>query len=176
MYCGDDMKDVIIRQAKPQDAEGIIAHGIEIAREPDIYMPYTPKEADVPVEEEKGKIINHLEVGNLFLVAEAEEKIIGVFTCVVDHSLAITRHTAVLGMSVDRNYRNRGIGTEMMERAIRWAQERSIVRLELEVYAENVAAIRLYKKYGFEVEGRKRMYAYQRGRYYDSLIMSRLFI
>lgn len=170
------MKDVIIRQAKPQDAEGIIAHAIEIAREPDIYMSYTPKEADVPVEEEREKIINHLEVGNLFLVAEAEGKIIAIFTCVVDHSLVITRHTAVLGMSVDRNYRNRGIGAEMMERAIRWAQERGIVRLELEVYAENATAIRLYEKYGFEVEGRKRMYAYQRGRYYDSLIMSRLFI
>jgi ribosomal protein S18 acetylase RimI-like enzyme len=170
------MNDVIIRQARPEDAAAIIAHGIDIAGEPDIYMSYTPEEANVPADKESEKIIKHLEVGNLYLVAESEGKIIAVFVCIADHSFSITRHTAVLGMSVDRNYRNQGIGTRMMGEAIRWAQEKGIVRLELEVYAENAPAIHLYEKYGFEVEGRKRMYARQRGRYYDSLIMSRLFI
>ncbi len=148
----------------------------EIAAEPDIYVSYTPAEASVPVEKQAETIRKHLEVGNLFLVAEVEGKVIAQLGCVVDYSWAITQHTAVLGMSVDRSYRNRGVGAELMGRAIRWAQEKGIARLELEVYAENVAAIHLYEKFGFEVEGRKRMYAYQRGRYYDSYVMSRLFI
>lgn len=79
-------------------------------------------------------------------------------------------------MSVDRSYRNQGVGMALMERAITWAKEKPIVRLELEVYADNVVAIHLYEKFGFVMEGRKRMYAYQRARYYDSYLMARLFI
>jgi putative acetyltransferase len=128
------------------------------------------------LEPKRDRIRQHLEMGNLYLVAEADGKIIAEFTCLVDHSYEITRHTAVLGMSVDRDYRNQGIGTRLMKAAIDWARHKRIVRLELEVYAENLAAIHLYEKFGFEVEGRKRKYAYQRDKYYDSLIMSRLFV
>jgi len=170
------MKEIVIRAATREDAEGIITHIIDISSEPDIYVSYTPEEANIPVEPKSDRIKQHLEMGNLYLVAEAEGKIIAEFTCLVDHSYAITRHTAVLGMSVDREYRNQGIGSRLMKAAIDWARDKRIGRLELEVYAENVAAIHLYEKFGFEVEGRKRNYAYQRDRYYDSLIMSRLFI
>ena len=149
---------------------------MDIAGERDIYVSYTPDEANVPLEKEAERIKRHLETGNLCLVGQSEERIVAQLRCVVDHSFAITRHTSVLGMSVDRNYRNQGIGTELMERAINWAKEKRIVRLELEVYTENIAAIRLYEKFGFGIEGRKRMYAYQRGRYYDSYLMARLFI
>jgi RimJ/RimL family protein N-acetyltransferase len=169
------MNDVIIRSAKPEDAAAIISHMIGIASEPEIYVSYTPEEANISVESKRNQIIKQLEIGNLYLVAEAEGEIVADFTCIVDRSYAITRHTAVLGMSVDRNYRNRGIGTRLMNQAIKWAQTNAIVRLELEVYVDNGPAIHLYRKFGFEAEGRKRMYANQRGRYYDSLLMSRLF-
>lgn len=169
------MTEIIIRFATPEDAEGIIAHMISIATEPDIYVSYTSDEATVPIEKERARIKKHLESGDLSLVAEAESKIIAHITCIVDRLYAITRHTGVLGMSVDRNYRNRSVGTRLMGRAVEWAQEHGIVRLELEVYTDNGIAIHLYEKFGFEVEGRKRLYAYQRGRYYDSYIMSRLF-
>jgi RimJ/RimL family protein N-acetyltransferase len=166
---------VAVRIAKPEDAQGFIDHWIEIACEPDIYVSYTPEEANVSLEKERETIRKQIEAGNLYLVAEAKDKIIAHLICTVDHSYAITRHIAVLGMSVSREYRNQGIGTEMMKEAIKWARGNGIVRLELEVYADNAPAVHLYKKFGFEVEGRKRKYAYQRGKYYDSLIMSRLF-
>jgi RimJ/RimL family protein N-acetyltransferase len=168
--------DITIRDAIPGDAEGCIAHMMDIASETDTYVSYTPDEANVPVDKETERIKRDLAIGNLCLVGQAEGRIIAQLGCMVDRSFAITRHTAALGMSVDRNYRNQGIGTELMERAINWAKEKGIVRLELEVYAENVAAIHLYEKFGFGIEGRKRMYAYQRGRYYDSYLMARLFI
>ena len=169
------MKEITIRQAMPEDAEGYLTHMKAIASEPDIYVSYTPDEANIDVEKEAERIRKHLEVGNLYLVAESEGRIIAQLACVVDLNYAITRHTAVLGMSVDRSYRNQGIAVRLMQKAIEWSQAKGLVRLELEVYAENKIAIHLYKKFGFEEEGRKRKYAYQRGRYYDSLIMSRLF-
>jgi putative acetyltransferase len=47
-------------------------------------------------------------------------------------------------------------------------------RLELEVYTDNEAAIRLYERFGFEREGTLRQYAYRNGRYVDSYLMARL--
>ena len=170
------LKGIAIRQAIPADAEGYVAHMMGIASERDTYVSYTPDEANLPIDREAERIKRDLEIGNLCMVGQAEGRIIAQLGCVADHSFQITRHTAVLGMSVDRDCRNQGIGTELMERAINWAKEKGIVRLELEVYTENVAAIRLYEKFGFSIEGRKRMYAYQRGRYYDCYLMARLFI
>jgi L-phenylalanine/L-methionine N-acetyltransferase len=169
------LKDITIRHAIPGDAEGCIAHMMNIASELDTYVSYTPDEANVPLDKETERIRRDLEIGNLCVLGQAEGRIIAQLGCVVDRSFAITRHTAVLGMSVDRNYRNQGIGSALLERAINWAKEQGIVRLELEVYAENLAAIHLYEKFGFGIEGRKQMYAYQRGRYYDSYLMARLF-
>ena len=47
-------------------------------------------------------------------------------------------------------------------------------RLELTVYVDNEPAIRLYRKFGFEVEGTRRADTFRDGTYVDSLFMARL--
>jgi len=46
-------------------------------------------------------------------------------------------------------------------------------RVELTVYADNEAAHNLYRKFGFEVEGRLRDYALRDGVFVDTLSMAR---
>jgi putative acetyltransferase len=170
------MEEILIRPTRPEDAEALIAHTVAIASEPGIFVSFTPEEADLSLERQIDAINKDFALGNLWLVAEHAGRIVADFGCRIEHAFTITRHTAELGMSVDRCYRNRGIGARLMERGVDWALKNGIVRLELEVYSENAPAIHLYTKFGFEVEGRKRMYAFQRGRYFDALVMSRLFI
>ena len=55
--------------------------------------------------------------------------------------------------------------------ADRWM---GVLRIELTVYVDNAAAIALYRKFGFETEGRHRGYALRDGRYVDALAMARL--
>ena len=47
-------------------------------------------------------------------------------------------------------------------------------RLELTVYADNIAAVALYRKFGFVIEGTLVAYAYRDGRYVDAYTMARL--
>jgi putative acetyltransferase len=47
-------------------------------------------------------------------------------------------------------------------------------RVELTVFADNEAAQNLYRKFGFEVEGRLRDYAVRDGKYVDTVSMARL--
>ena len=50
----------------------------------------------------------------------------------------------------------------------------NLKRLELGVWTDNVPAIALYQKFGFEIEGCERAYAYRDGAYVDSYLMARL--
>ena len=47
-------------------------------------------------------------------------------------------------------------------------------RLELEVYADNAPALRLYQKFGFVIEGTAVQFAYRAGQYVDARLMARL--
>jgi putative acetyltransferase len=47
-------------------------------------------------------------------------------------------------------------------------------RLELEVWADNAAAIHLYEKFGFVVEGTGRQFARRAGELVDAHFMARL--
>jgi len=50
----------------------------------------------------------------------------------------------------------------------------NVQRLELEVNVDNPAGVRLYRKFGFEIEGTKRWHAFGDGRLADSHFMARL--
>ena len=85
------------------------------------------------------------------------------------------RHVGTLGMLVHTEFQNQGIGTALMKTVLELADNwLMLVRVELEVFADNQRAIRLYEKLGFETEGRKRMSCVRSGRYADELLMARL--
>ena len=68
-----------------------------------------------------------------------------------------------------------GIGTALLEAVLALADNWLMLhRVELEVYADNGDAIRLYQRFGFETEGRKREPAVKAGDYVDMLVMARL--
>ena len=85
------------------------------------------------------------------------------------------RHVLMLGISVLPEAQGKGVGTALMAAlcnyADRWA---GALRLELTVYCDNAAAIHLYRKFGFEVEGTLRGYALRDGQYADVYAMARL--
>lgn len=85
------------------------------------------------------------------------------------------RHAMMLGLNVLSSAQGQGVGTALMqalcEYADRWAQ---VLRLELTVFADNVRAIALYRRFGFEVEGTHRAFALRDGVYVDALAMARL--
>lgn len=84
-------------------------------------------------------------------------------------------HTAHLGMMVHDGYQGQGVGTALMEAAIRLAEGwLAITRLELIVYTDNEPALALYRKFGFEIEGTLRDFAFRDGRYVDAYLMARV--
>ena len=84
-------------------------------------------------------------------------------------------HVGVLGMGVMKAYRGKGIGTQLLEKAIEHAKQNGIEKVELDVYESNLAAIALYEKLGFTLEG-KRVKGRKLDGQYDNIVLMGKFI
>ena len=106
------------------------------------------------------------------LVAIIDERIVGMVSVDTFPHKPRRRHAGVIGISVHADWQGKGLGKELMRAIIDFADNwLNLTRLELEVYADNEAAIHLYERFGFEVEGTLRQHAFRDGRYVDSKMM-----
>jgi RimJ/RimL family protein N-acetyltransferase len=116
---------------------------------------------------------NGAAAGSVQFVALVEDAVVG--WCDISRLAWVTqRHSGTLGMGVIAARRGRGIGRALLEAALARADEVGLTRVELRVRTDNAAAIRLYERCGFEVEGTCRRYLVHEGRAHDALIMARL--
>jgi len=85
------------------------------------------------------------------------------------------RHSGHFGIAVRDDWQGKGVGTRLMETCVDLADNwLGHTRLDLRVHTDNAPAIALYKKFGFEVEGTHRRFAYRNGEYVDAHVMARL--
>ena len=82
-------------------------------------------------------------------------------------------NTGIVGMGMLAEWRNSGLGTELMKHSIRWAKENPILELLwLQVYCENELGVNLYRKMNFKENGVVKNYFKRDGKYYDNLTIS----
>ena len=112
---------------------------------------------------------------DLVLVAERDAEVIGQAGLFSPGPAPRRRHAMVLGVSVASAAQGQGVGTALMaalcDYADRWV---GCLRIELTVYTDNEIAQRLYRNFGFELEGTLRGYALRDGAYVDVHSMARL--
>ena len=99
----------------------------------------------------------------------AEDKLIGSFGLYVD----LIHSEAWVGIAIgERDFWNKGYGTDMMKVCLRYAfMELGIERMSLGLFEYNSRALRSYEKAGFRLEGRTRKEVLREGKRYDALWM-----
>jgi len=160
---------ITIRRGNVDDAEAIRAtFATPRAMAGTLQLPY-------PTADMWRKRIAENAVDDYLLVAEVAGKVVGNLGLHVASRSPRRRHAASIGMSVHDDWQRRGVGSALMAAAVdiadNWLNYR---RVELTVYTDNTAALALYRKFGFEVEGTHRDYAFRDGRYIDAYAMARL--
>ena len=83
-------------------------------------------------------------------------------------------HTALFGIIVDKEYRDKGIGSSLLKELFKLAKERfKLEMLHLEVYTGN-PAIKLYERLGFQKYGvHKKFLKDLDGTYFDKILMQK---
>jgi ribosomal protein S18 acetylase RimI-like enzyme len=86
----------------------------------------------------------------LYQVAEDAGKLVAL----LDVERERWRDTAtVWNILIDRSYRRRGLGRELMSRAIEWARGQGLRGIMLETQTNNLSACRFYQTMGFKLCG-----------------------
>jgi ribosomal protein S18 acetylase RimI-like enzyme len=85
------------------------------------------------------------------------------------------RHSGRLGMGLLAHVRGRGLGERLALATIDAARARGVERVELEVFASNTRAIRLYERLGFAHEGVRLRARKLDGGYEDNVLMALVF-
>ena len=148
-------RKVILRSACEDDAEDLIKYLKETAKE----TPYLLREEDeinLTVEDEKGLIKMFLELDNaLMLLAYVDGKHVGNCSFSPVGPFRRFAHRCDMAIALYQEYCECGIGSIMLETALRYAKEVGYEQAELEVVSSNTKAIKLYEKYGFKKYGTK---------------------
>jgi L-phenylalanine/L-methionine N-acetyltransferase len=162
------VNDVVIRRAEPSDAEGIaLTFRAREASKGTLQNPY-PSIAQWTERLARSSALNYV------LVALADDEVVGHAGL---HGSENSRraHAWHVGMSVRDDWHNRRVGTRLMESLIDLADNwLGALRLELTVYVDNEYALKLYRRFGFEIEGTHRAYSLRDGQYTDTYAMARL--
>ena len=109
------------------------------------------------------------------LVACIDDRVVGTSGLSVGAASPRRRHVGEIGMVVHDDWQRRGVGHALLGAIVDLADNWfNLLRIELTVYADNAAAISLYERYDFVVEGRLRQFAFREGEYVDALAMARL--
>ncbi len=162
---------VVIREAEVKDAENIIDVINSVGAEKVFIL--TERFAH-DIDWEQNFIQEHVKEkkDRMLAVAEVKGKIVGVFDIHLG-SNPKNRHLGELGMSVVKEWRGIGIGTAMMTYMIGWAKRQGLEKLCLSVFSTNQRAINLYRKFNFQVEGRRRRQYKVEENYVDEVIMAK---
>ncbi|WP_052498530.1 GNAT family N-acetyltransferase [Burkholderia plantarii] len=85
------------------------------------------------------------------------------------------QHAATLELAVHDGWRRRGVGTALLREMLRFADRwLGLRRLELDLHADDTAALALYAGFGFETEGFRRGGLLRDGALVDLRMLARL--
>lgn len=159
-----------IQEAEVSDAEEILELLKKIGSESN-FLIMDKNGLNKTIEEEKEILKKAKEsLTTKFFVGKVDGKIIA--DCGIQgHKSPKTKHNVDLGISVLKEFWNKGVGKLMLEHTINYARiTAEIKNIFLEVRKDNENAIKLYESFGFKQVGTMPKKINIDGKYYDELV------
>lgn len=162
---------LLIREANKTDAKHIISYTNQVAWESD-YLSFWAWEYSKTVHDVESIIVQHTEAKNrIYLIADVGWHIAWLLNVNASHKTRLS-HIWEFGISVRSRYHWKWIWSLLMQSMIDWAISTCIIRkINLNVLADNISAVKLYQKFWFEIEWTIRRDAFLGWKFSDSYTM-----
>ena len=163
-----------IRTMEIQDCQELNQTWHQLLTETKFLLCEPGETAAVTIEQTQSRLRHVLNQENsTYLVAEGDGKHVG-YLMVHGGMFKRNRHSAYIVIAILQAYANQGVGTQLFDALFVWASKHQLTRLDLTVMSHNKAAIALYQKMGFEIEGTKRRSLCVDGIYRDEYYMAKI--
>jgi RimJ/RimL family protein N-acetyltransferase len=159
-------RQITLRSASPSDAENILRHLRITHAESYRNLNQSADHWNKFLASDEEKILADFESSpaKFMLVALDEGRIVGGMGF-WGYQSEFVKHSAGIGMSIQKEFCGTGLGTEMMKYMLVQAKQMGFRRVELTVRTFNEAGIKLYEKVGFERVGLLKDAAFIDGEY-----------
>jgi RimJ/RimL family protein N-acetyltransferase len=113
---------------------------------------------------------------NLLIVAAVGVEVIGCLAALQADGgkREETAHVLHVGLHLQEAYRGIGIGSQMLDYAIEWAQEVGFKKLESSIFTTNKRSIKLFSNAGFTEEGIRHHRIRMGAEYVDEVLMGKI--
>ena len=166
-----DGREVLLRSPEKADAQGLLDY-MRVTSGETHFMARYPEECTADVQWEYDfldRITPHPK--DFMIVAILDGELAGGCSVMAVSGHIKTRHRGSLGISIKQKAWG-GLGTAMIEAALRQAKENGFEQVELGVFEDNPRARHLYEKLGFQEQGRTlRAFRLKDGTYRDEIQM-----
>jgi RimJ/RimL family protein N-acetyltransferase len=162
----------MIREVHIDDAKDLAALIRQVEKE-SAFMLYEAGERELNEEILFHMIRKSKEKNSVILVAEENRTLTG-YLIAMGGAARKNKHSAYNVIGILQKHQGKGIGTMLFHELEKWAMQNGLHRLELTVITDNLAAIALYEKAGFQKEGVKRDALYMDGKYVNEYYMSKI--
>lgn len=163
--------EIIYREPVVEDAEKIVDFYNFVGGETH-FLSFEKDEYPMGVESQRKDIVStNAHPASIMLLAMDGEEIAGIGTISSGNKIK-SRHQGELGIVVAKKYQAKGIGTEIINRLLDFCRGNGITtRVQLDTSCNNAVAIKLYERFGFEIEGRLKNTQLLDGEYSDLYVM-----
>ena len=159
---------VTLRSPRWEDVDDLLELRIQLIEEEAMIGADTAINRDQMIDRH-AQLIREVETGKMVaVIAEVDGKAVGQSNA--SKRGGRLRHNAGLGVFLKREYRNQGVGSELMRELETQSKKHDIKILYLEVYSIS-PAVELYKRLGYTEYGRLLRAIQYRGEYLDCTLM-----
>ena len=163
-----------IREIRTRDTETFLNLKQHLDKETH-FMMLEPDERKTSVDEQRQDIEQVIATPNhAIFVAEVEGGLIG-YIRATGGAYNRNRHCATIVVGIMQAFTGLGLGKRLFAHVDEWAQENQLQRLELTVMVSNHAALAVYHRVGFEIEGFRRQALLVDSKYVDEYYMAKVF-
>lgn len=140
------------------------------------FMMFEPGERQTNIEQQEKYISDFVATSSksMFVAIDEASLEIAGFISGIGGGVSRNKHSIYCVVGLRQKYSGQGIGKQLLNTLISWAELNHFHRIELTVMEHNKKAISLYKSCGFEVEGIKRNSMNVGDSYINEFYMSKL--